>query len=248
MSLKLKNILLNELENRKSRNPQYSLRAFSRDLGIGLGSLSEVLADKRNLSKKNIQKVLTILNVDLQTKDNILDKNKKSSAGVTHQLMLEDQLRLISDWYYLAILNLAKLKNNKADPVWVASRLGIERYQAQEATKRLTRLGLIKTEKNRLVRTVLPITTSQDIPSTVIRKHHQQNLLLAEKSLIQDDVKNREFGSVTMTVDMKNLPKVKELLLKTRKSAAKLLEKGQPTQVYTLSFQLFPVTRVDKND
>ncbi len=43
MGLNIKNsmrdVLLAELDRRRARNSMYSLRAFSRDLGIGLGSL-----------------------------------------------------------------------------------------------------------------------------------------------------------------------------------------------------------------
>lgn len=243
MATKIRNVLLSELEIRKQRNAYYSLRAFSRDLGIGLGSLSEVLSGKRELSPKNLKQVLNVLNLK---SDLIKPQKKELTEEESHQLMIEDQFRLIADWYFIAILNLAKLKNNKASSHWISERLGIEIYQAQEAIDRLTRLGLLKIEKNKLVRTIKPITTSQDLPSVAIKKHHLQNLLLAEKALNQIEVSQREFGSVTMIVDMKNLPKVKDLLLKTRKKAAQLLEKGNPTQVYTLSFQLFPVSRSER--
>ena len=46
---------------------------------------------------------------------------------------------------------------------------------------------------------------------------------------------------------------LKELLTKTRKKIADLLEDETATEVYTLSFQLFPITKLqssteDKND
>lgn len=249
MSKNLKETLLAELDKRRSRNSLYSLRAFARDLGLGLGSLSEVLSGKRDLSKKNLMKVLQSLDLDPEQRAALTssDQNPKTQTPAElHQLLLEDEFKLIADWYYLAILNLAKLKTNKADPAWISERLALEPYLAIEALERLQRLGLLKIERNKLIRTAKPLTTSSDLPSTAIRKHHSQNLILAEKAIHNVPVELREFGSVTMSVNLKNLPKVKELLLKTRKKAALLLEEGTTNEVYTLSFQLFPVTALKK--
>ena len=242
----LKNVLLSELSLRRSRNTLYSMRAFARDLNLGVGSLSEVLSGKRELSKSNLLKVLQNIELPPDLKNGLLKKDtiKSPASEDVHRLLLDDQFRLISDWYYIAILNLAKLRINKADPKWIAKRLNIELYQAIEALERLQRLGLLKIAKQRLVRTAQPLTTSSNLPSTAIRKHHTQNLQLAEKSLNRDPVNIREFASVTMPVNLKNLPKLKALLLKTRKKAADLLEDSHATEVYTLSFQLFPLTAI----
>lgn len=245
MAQEIRRLLQVELSARRSRNPQYSLRAFARDLGIGLGSISEVMTGKRGLSPKNLMKVLQNLQLTPEQKNNLLNENKaKPTPQDEHQLLLEDQFKLIADWYYIAILNLAKLKTNKASTAWICNRLNIEPHMATEALERLQRLGLLKIEKNKLIRTSNPLTTSRDLPSTAIRKHHSQNLILAEKALHNVPVDLREVGSVTMPVNLKNLTKVKELLLKTRKKVADLLEDTQATEVYTLSFQLFPLTEV----
>ncbi|MEQ1723918.1 MAG: TIGR02147 family protein [Pseudobdellovibrio sp.] len=236
---------MSELSLRRSRNAQYSLRAFSRDLGIGLGSLSEVMSGKRELSPTNLLKVLQNLNISPEQKASLVKGDKKErTPQEEHQLLQEDEFKLIADWYYVAILNLAKIKTNKGTPRWVSDRLGIDRYLAIEALERLERLSLIKIEKNKLVRTAKPLKTTTDIPSTAIRKHHSQNLVLAEKAIHNVPVELREIAAVVMPVNMKNLTKVKELLLKTRKKAADLLEDDQATEVYTLAFQLFPLTAV----
>lgn len=244
----IKILLIEQLNKRKARNSSYSLRAFSRDLGIGLGSLSEALSGKRELSKKNLLKVFQNLDISVEDREALLSKNTSKKVLKTpeelHELMMEDQFKLISDWYYMAILNLAKIKSNKASEQWVSERLGIETYQAQDALHRLQRLGLLKIDKNKLVRTVKPITTTQDLPSSAIKKHHTQNLHRAEIALHEVDIHLREFGSVVVPTNIKNISKVKDLLLKTRKKAALLLEDQDATEVYTLSFQLFPLTQL----
>lgn len=247
MELTIKNLLLSELTKRKTRNTAYSLRAFARDLGIGVTTLSDVLAHKRALSKSNLEKVMERLAVSPAEKEKLWSDYREGASRkeMDDRLLLEeDTFRLIADWQYLAILNLAKIKDNQASPRWVAARLGISVEEAKEALERLFRLGLVKKSHRRLVRTVKPLTTSVDIPSAAIRKHHSQNLHLAEDSLHRDPVHLREFGSITMSVNLERLPQAKELLLKTRKKIADLLEEGAVSEVYTLSFQLFPLSKL----
>jgi uncharacterized protein (TIGR02147 family) len=248
MQLTVKNILLQELARRRTRNSAYSLRAFARDLQVGVTTLSDVLGDKRSLSKTNLQKVIARLSVSPAEAEKLWGDYRETvnkPLEIDDRTLLdEDTFRLIADWQYLAILNLAKIKNNQARPEWIAERLGLDPGTAEEALSRLYRLELIKKVRGQMVRTAKPLTTSKDIPSAAIRKHHSQNLLLAEKSLHRDNVQQREFGSVTMAVNPENLPQAKAILLKTRNKLADLLQVGPVSEVYTLSFQLFPLTQL----
>lgn len=247
MEITVKNLLLQELTKRQTRNSAYSIRAFARDLGVGVTSLSDVLAGKRSLSKTNVEKVLERLSVSPIEKEQVWSHYKESVSRTEvddRTLLDEDTFRLIADWHYLAILNLAKLSENSAKASWIADRLNISLEETDVALERLYRLQLIKKVRNRMERTAKPLTTSNEIPSAAIRRHHSQNLRLAEDSLHRDAVKAREFGSVTMAVNPEKLPQAKEILLKTRKKIAGLLEEGDLSEVYTLSFQLFPLTKL----
>ena len=57
----LRFFLGDELKKRKSFKPQYSKRAFSRDLGLSLTSLNDFLAGKRDLNLKNVDKIFRYL-------------------------------------------------------------------------------------------------------------------------------------------------------------------------------------------
>lgn len=245
METTVKNLLLQEYTQRQARNSAYSLRAFARDLDLGVTSLSDVLAGKRNLSKTNLTKVMARLTVSPMEQEMLL-RSQKGGTGrdeEERQLLDEDTFRLIADWHYLAILNLAKLKDNQGTSEWVAERLGIKVEDAALALERLLRLKLISLKRGRMSRTGKPLTTSENIPSAAIRKHHRQNLQLAEETLFAVPVEKREFISATMAVNVEKLQQAKEILLKTRKKIAELLEQGDVSEVYTMSFQLFPLTK-----
>ncbi len=240
---------MQELTKRQTRNSAYSLRAFARDLGIGVTTLSDVLADKRSLSKTNLEKVsvklmlspMELEQVWLEYKQNY----QKDLEVDEHTLVDEDTFRLIGDWKHLAILNLAKIPANQAGkPSWIAKRLGITTEEAAATLERLLRLKLVKKQESKLVRTSKPMVTSNNIPSMAIRKYHAENLWLAEKSLHNDDVKRRQFVSTTLAINPENLPRATELLIKTRNKIDAMLEEGPVSEVYTISFQMFPLTKL----
>lgn len=240
-------LLAQILADRKARNPAYSLRALARDLGIGAASLSDALAGKRRLSKTSLKRVAERLELSPLEQEQIFPRQtiRKIEWDEVERLELkEDTFRLIADWYYLAILNLAKVKNCRKEPRWLAERLGISEVEAQTALRRLLRLGLVELHRGKLIRTARPLTTSRDIPSEAVRRHHRGNLRLAERAMDLLPLHQRELSSTTVATNPKNLKKAKDYLMKAKHRVAEILEAGEPTEVYTLSFQLFPLTTI----
>jgi uncharacterized protein (TIGR02147 family) len=246
MSQEIKQLLNSELQRRQLINPLYSLRAFARDLGLGVSCLSEVLSGKRSLSVKNTVKVLKTLKLSATEREKLFEKLKldPKKQGEPFVNIYEDEFKLISDWFYMAILNLARLSHNSAEPEWIAQRLNIEVAVADDALKRLIRMGYISVEDQSMKRVVKAISTTFDIPSSAIRNHQKQTLLLAAQSLDTVPVELRDICSVIMPANHKNIPKVKSLLQKTRRKVSAMLEDTQATDIYTLSIQLFPLTDV----
>lgn len=249
MKMTIKNFLMLELAKRQTRNSAYSLRAFARDLGIGTTTLSDVLADKRSLSKTNIEKVSIKLMLSPMELEQVWQEYKqnyqKDLEVEEHALVDEDTFRLIGDWKHLAILNLAKIPSNQAGkPSWIAKRLGTTTEEAAATLERLLRLKLVKKLESKLVRTSKPIVTTNNIPSMAIRKYHAENLWLAEKTLHEEDVSRRQFVSTTLAINPENLPRATELMIKTRNKIEAMLEEGPVSEVYTVSFQMFPLTKL----
>jgi uncharacterized protein (TIGR02147 family) len=238
-------LLNNELSLRKTRNSAYSLRAFARDLGVSPTAISDFLNGKRQLSKTNLQRICDSLNLSPLQKETLFESKKNliinDEEETQRMILADDTFRVIADWYYLAILNLAKIKTNKANPEWIAERLAISIENAADALERLSRLGFIKIKRGKLHRTAQALGTLRDIPSYAIKKHHSDNLELAKEALHNVPVELREFSSTTMAISVSQLAKAKDLLMKSKHKVASVLEKGDADSVYVLSFQLFPL-------
>lgn len=248
-------LLLTEFAKRKQKNPHYSLRAFARDLRISTTALSETLSRKRRLSRKNLMSLADRLGLSPKQTEAVLREANRSARNAQDGTrpaevldVKEELFRLISDWHYFAILNLARIPSSRADTAWIASRLGISEIEARDALERLQRLGFLEARKGRLKRTALPIRTSEDVPSSALRAHHRQNLHRAELALDGIDVSLREVSSVTLAVDTSELPAAKEMIREFQKRFMKRFGARKPDQVYTFAVQFFPPIRPEKNE
>jgi len=233
-----------EYLERRSRNRLYSIRSFARQLGVSKTSLAEVLAGKRDLSKKNALAVAIRLNLSPAERTALLDGIRRSrSRDAAHpDLSLSDDVfRVIADWYHYAILNLAKLPKHQADATWIAERLGISVVEAAEASDRLLRMGFIELNGTQFRRKVGSLDTVADVPSSAVRRHYAQNLRIAERSLEQDPVESREFGIVTVAIDSEKIALAKERIRAFRRRMAVDLEAPSPDRIYTLSIQFYPI-------
>jgi DNA-binding MarR family transcriptional regulator len=155
--------------------------------------------------------------------------------------------------FHFAILEMTELKNNQGQAQWIAKELNIDLVRAKISLQRLVRMGYIQIKNGQLFRTTKPLTTTTDIPSSAIRSFHKQNLELAKEKIESIPVELREFTSITTSVSLKKLARVKKLLNEFKFQINQELEGEDASEVYSLSIQLFPLTKVEsrveaKND
>ena len=239
MQQELVKLLKNDFINRRDKNASYSLRAFARDLGIGPTSLSDFFQGKRLLSPRNAKAVCERLMLSPIEQDRVLGQKEKPKDGNERIFIQEEKLRLISEWYYMAILNIAHTENNNSQVDHISARLGVGTPEIEQALNDLENLGLIKRKDGKLIRTKNPIGTTQDIPSAAIKKMHRSLLTKALATLDATHVREREFGATVMAINPKKLPQAKALLHEFRDKLALCLEKGPRKKVYVFNFQLF---------
>lgn len=232
-----------ELRTRNVRNPRYSLRCFARDLGVSVTALSDVLTGKRNFSARNAARVMDRLGWSPLQRESFLESIARPSVTPRSrdELLLPDDLfHFISDWYYLPILNWARVKGAKSSPQWLSQRLGISSSEAREAIERLKRLGYIETTGGRLTRLAPPVHSTTEIPSSAIRKYHRQNFQVAELAQETVPFELRQISSFTVATDSERIARAKKMLVDFMRRLESVLESDQPTEVFTVSTQMFP--------
>ena len=239
-------LLTNVFFEKRTRNPKYSLRAFAIHLGVSRTTLSDVLAGKRHLSTRNALKVAERLSLSPdQTKELIAEVRGFGffvSKPTSTEMLTDDVFRMIADWYHYAILSLTRLKSNRAEANWIASRLGITPLEARSAMLRLNRLGYIKIKNGRLVRVIKALDTPVQLSTHALKKYQKQNLRLAEASIDRDGLEKRYVSSMVFATKPERVMKAKKMIKKFRDRLTQYLECENPTDVYTLGIQVFPVT------
>ncbi len=240
--------LLNKLTERCARNPSYSLRSFAKTLDISPALLSLLMNGKRPLTRKTalkFSKKLALSQIECDELLSVIDNSKQTLKGSKVEKYLNiDEFHLIADWYHYAILCLADIIDQQADPGWISQRLGITKAEARLGLERLTRLNLIDIKNNKILRKQRVVSSPRDVPSSAIRKHHYQNLRQAEEALETLTVDQRYFGSSTFCFDEQDLEKVKDAFRKFQDEISCIANKGKnKRRIFTMAMQMFPIDK-----
>lgn len=260
----IQRILQSRLTSARARNPGYSVRAFSKQVGISAGTLSLIMLGKRAVSRKLAEKIARNLLLDPQERSEILSlfAARKRNATATrpgdsvapaYLQLTADQYKLVGDWHYFAILNLTVTCGFRNDPVWIADRLGLSVTVVTDALERLKRLEMVRETVDGSLERVNPrFRTTDDIANESLRRSHHQNLELARESLEGDPLSARDFTWLTLPVDMRRMPQAKELIRKFQDEFLEAMRDGLNAeggtrfdQVYRMAVQFFPLTKTD---
>ena len=243
---------LNELfESRRKRNTRYSLRAFARDLNISVSKVSEVFSGKYAPGAKTVEKICEALSLSKEEAERfgalVRHHEMIFSERAGTYLLTEDELDMIVDFEYYSALALME-GNPCSDPGWIAERLGISVEKAFEIVGCLLRMGLLVMEDGHYKPTHKRVTTTHNIPSSLLKEAHRQLIDHARKSLEIDPVELRDITSMTFAVDKSRLPEIKKILRECRRKVAELCEMSPKDEVYNLNMQLVPVTRIQPQE
>lgn len=236
-------LMLNqEFEKRRAKNPFYSLRAFARDLGVGKTTIIDVINGQRKLSSRNVEIVVDRLKLS-EEEAAVLRSESSHLNAASHEVVQDDDLKLIEDWHYLATLNLASLKESQCSAEWVSARLGISFEVATDTLGELIERGMIENVDGKMVRISKPLTTQTDIPSDSIVEHHRQSIEKALEALHEVPVELREFASVTYAIHPSQIKEAKSHILEFHRKLGKILKSDEAQEVYKLNIHFFPLTK-----
>ena len=249
--------LVEEFQRRSARNPNYSLRAYSRDIGLAASTLTEVLKGRYGLSRFKSYAVARKLNLSPHEADHFADlfqakrvKGSQSSREARARIRSRkqdgagtitlDAFHVVSDWHHFALLELLTVDKTSQDIKYLAKRLGVEPLIVEEAIRRLCDLKMLEKKSNGQLAPTDDFTGVGDqVPSAAIRKFHRQILEKALTALEFHPMEERQFASTVMSVAKVELPQAKEMLNKFRRSFSKRFGESpvEKDGVFCLSLQ-----------
>jgi len=256
-------ILRQALVEKIARNPNYSLRAFARQLRVSHSYLSLVLNGKRKLPFGTAIKFAQLAGMDEEQTELLVTTSREEylrarpvtpfaaqkarpSSSCTNYRMELDRFRVISHWYHLAILDLTLIKGFKSQSRWIAVRLGISEKQVRIAIGRLRRLGLLDTSGKVWVKTKAKLEVPTHQANRAILNFHEgmiQKALEAARSEKDEDYLARDITGITMPINPARIGGAKTRIQRFRWSLYRYLSQGECTDLYQLNLQLFPLYR-----
>jgi uncharacterized protein (TIGR02147 family) len=234
-------------EHRKKINPNFSLRAYARLLKLSPAQLSRLRNGRRKLTRGLAHHILEESSLSFAEREGLFSEisSKKflKPAWPDFTELPADKFHEISRWYHYATLNLCYTLKGSLSADSISRELEVAKKEAAQILRCLERLKLIARVGHKFRRTSGQLRSTDGVPDAVIRDSHREILHRAALSLDRDPVTRNDFTNMTMAIDPARLPSAKELIREFQNKLCKFLEEGDKKVVYTLSVQLFPVSK-----
>lgn len=237
--------LRQDFAKKKKYNSRLSLRTYAKVVGLSPSHLCMILTDKRTVSPKLALKISSGLGLAPTDSYDLLKGESKGAKKKKTKVLEPQEFSLISEWYYYAILGIAHFNNNLNDCHWIAKKLNISESLVKKAFNDLLKYGYLVEEGGRFRQASPPLHTTEDIPSAKIRNYHKQNLKLAYDKIDSIPAELREYCTMTITMNSKQIKSAKRLIRKFREDFSAELARGPKSQVFNLCIQFFPLTHLE---
>lgn len=256
-------------EAEKARLPAFSYRYFARKAGFSSPNfLQLVIEGQRNLGKDSVERFVKALKLPAEEANffrdlvafnqakNISEKNlyfEKVVQSRRFQVWRKLDgalLEYLRHWYYPAIRELAGRADFRDDPGWIADQLWarVSREEIARALGVLESLQLlVRGPDGRLSRGEPTVSTGPEArgaAKVVAAAFLRQMLERASESIDAVPPERRDVGSITVAVKKETIPELQERIRKFRRELLDRCDQDRdPTEVYQVNIQLFPLTK-----
>lgn len=183
------------------------------------------------------------------TKD-IMELIQKSSTEKNSLAIDLKQFATISEWYYTAIKQLIGTADFVEDEEWIHRRLRkkVTPSQIRTALLHLQELGIVKRDSTGSLKVVAQgLITTNDIPSSAIKRHHFGMLERASEAIFEQEVDERQINSTTLKLRSEDVSEAKRAIFDFLKEFAARFAYEEASEVYQFNIQLFKLTKTVGN-
>ncbi len=240
-----------------------SYRTFSKRAGFSSpNTLKLVMEGERNLTPASIEKFILGLKLDSREQEffrNLVQFNQSFNPvekNDFYKRLLQSrkfsQLKPIerhqydyySKWYNPVIRELVASPHFDGTAEWIAQNIypPITPAQAEKSMELLKLLGFITKKKGRWQQTTSILSTGPEVKSFVFFNYHKNLLALSGEILESLPAPQRDVSALTLGVSKDRLPFLKKKILEFRQEILKLVASDEPSQVFHINIQLFPVS------
>lgn len=251
---------------RKTRDAEFSLRAFARLPGLALSSssfISAVIKGRKNLSqglRLRFGRAMELGPAEMEYFELLVQHNQAGSAddkghfldklarfhGSRARVLNEGQVRFYSRWYYSVVWHYFGLRQDNISPARIAKSIfpPITPQQAEEAIRVLLELKLIRKLANGYAVADRHLAAGKGLRGSAAREHHKEFLRLALDGIDAAPARDRRFDLTSFSISERGRERVMERIDALRAEVRELAERDQRGEgggrVYALTLQLFP--------
>lgn len=245
-------ILKSEFSRKKSRNNAYSLRSYSRDLGIDPSNLSKILNRQKDVGPRLRSNLAKKLGFEISEVDSwLLPASFSKTRDKDYNPHNLEVFQIISGWQHYAILEILKVKDFEPTPRTISKCLELNIDVARESLNRLQKVGLLVVDPKtrRLVPAEMSSSSILNVATSKAHREQQRQILDgAIDALAETPIELRSQSSITMAIDSRKLDEARELVKKFRREMGRLLSASENLdEVYQLSVSLYPVSKIKMN-
>lgn len=254
-------------EHLKIEKKQFSFRFFANAAGFrSTNFLKLVMEGKRNLSLSSIEKFARGLKLtepeagfffDLVQMNQAEDETVRASyverlrrARELQKIrpLSEEELSYYTHWYFVPIREMLSLPTFNPNPEWIARKLrpSILSIEAKRALEELEKLGLIaKDAQGKWQQAEGFLSTPKEVTSSLIAQFHRHMIAKGSESIDRFAKQGREISSITLPLSAASFQQIKMLLRQFQNQILEVaMQDKEPTAVFQVNFQAFPLTTV----
>lgn len=252
---------------KKNKDRGYSYRVFANKAKLASPNYLKLVIDgSRRITTNNLPQFLRGLGLkgseELYFKNLVLFQEAKDQESKIHherelgrlrdrrvrvtQQITEDRNEFLSSWHHMAIREMVELKDFRADPDWIARRLGNKTTAAQvkDSLELQKRLGFIVEKEGRLVMDEPLITTVDEVHDDVIRGLHRQFIQRGVEALDEISLLEREVRALTIALPKERVVEFKTAIKRFIEEMNRRFTRDEAKdEVYQLNVNFFPFTK-----
>lgn len=256
-------------DEKKRRNPSISYRMIAKKVGYKAPSyLPSVLSGTINMSLSMSMKFCSAMKLtkrecdyfqnmvlfcnaaSYKEKQIYFDKLRSFKEAAVH-IVQSDQYRYYEKWYHSAIRALLEFYPLKDDYETIGKLLipTVLPEKVRDSFELLKELGMIRMDDKGFYRpTESMISSGYDAGGMAINTFLFNSLRLSESALGRFSLDERNFSCLTLGISEEGFNEIRQELRTFRRNIMKIAENDRASRIYQLSFQLFPLSHLYRDD
>ncbi len=262
-----RNYLSEVFTARQTREPEFSLRQWAKEMGISHTLLSMLVQGKRPIRLKHFpalargipltqperlyfQALIEFDSATTPEQKNLLQLwlSDMHPGGPIRNIELET-FRAISDWIHFGLISYCSVKRVKNQPQAIARRFGgkVPTSEIRSAIDRLLELNLLTlSPEGELFASQTHTSSRNDTSDHGVREYHRQVASLAQDAVMKQEPSEREFQALSLPMNPEKLNLAKEMIRRFRYQFCEAMgvspESNEEYDVYQMNLHFFRLT------